>query len=825
MRGWLTGGLPPTVDFQGFASLVESTADALVRHGRVPAWNAKWLGGSTEFMGSLYYVGTAPLAWLLGPVEGAKAVTALLKLGGALGVYALFVRFMQSPGAGVVAAYAYACSTFANTCHATSFDVAWQYPLLPPTLIAAAEAVRTRRVCWALALGALLAGQAYSHYAYVPAMLTPVLILLLVALRPWSGGERAAGDTAPSGARWALLGSLGLLAFLLLAGSRVAWLLADGHHHVLHSSQEVAWGTQLFVEQSPLVYLNRNDWLGFWLAHRPPGMLRSAETLLNAGHYLGVVAIAVSVVGWFVVRHDPVLRRWYQLFGLLLLVQHSLSMGPQTLLGQIARTLGWPSPWEARLGAWLTLGALGLVGSAVLLLGRAEAGDVRRARRAELALGLAVVFWFASHSLFAVARDAIPWLGGVRAPGHFIGTVAFPAYCLFGVALAGILRRTPAAARPKAAVAVAAAIVIDFWPGSAIFFRRAPEAPVARMREALGSLPEADVTVRVACPPRSPSAYQTSSLILTGTPLGGACNWLPWRSGPHWPAFRAAASGWIGMPQSAEREAWRGPGEALARVGRLRYFLDEFGGRRRLRLDAPWELRATSGWFALWERPDVLPMAYGHRRWVVIARDDPARGARSVGQAAARNVVALAPEERDWPLPAALLEGATAVVCDTGPTRAARCTELAQRHGEKMLAWDAVEPLLAGTETAPLVPVRYERPAPERMVLVVDAGAEPAVLFVSESHHPWWEARVDGGPARVYRAQLAFMAVPVGPGRHRVEMRLRRPTVVAAADAVATLSWSTLGAGSLLWGLGAVVARRRRASPARPRGPRAPRTG
>jgi uncharacterized membrane protein YfhO len=83
------------------------------------------------------------------------------------------------------------------------------------------------------------------------------------------------------------------------------------------------------------------------------------------------------------------------------------------------------------------------------------------------------------------------------------------------------------------------------------------------------------------------------------------------------------------------------------------------------------------------------------------------------------------------------------------------------------------------------------------MVLDVDAGAAPAILFVSEAHHPWWRARVDGASAEVLRAQMAFMAVRVPPGAHRVELELRPPALVTAADRVTQLSWVVLSLAAL----------------------------
>jgi hypothetical protein len=66
------------------------------------------------------------------------------------------------------------------------------------------------------------------------------------------------------------------------------------------------------------------------------------------------------------------------------------------------------------------------------------------------------------------------------------------------------------------------------------------------------------------------------------------------------------------------------------------------------------------------------------------------------------------------------------------------------------------------------------------------------VVFVTEAHHPWWRVEVDGAAAPLLRANMLFMAVRVDPGAHRIDLRLRRPLSVAAADWLTSLSWLAL---------------------------------
>jgi hypothetical protein len=64
----------------------------------------------------------------------------------------------------------------------------------------------------------------------------------------------------------------------------------------------------------------------------------------------------------------------------------------------------------------------------------------------------------------------------------------------------------------------------------------------------------------------------------------------------------------------------------------------------------------------------------------------------------------------------------------------------------------------------------------DRVRMEADASA-PGLLVLVDTYDPGWRARVDGEPAPVLRANVAFRAVPVPAGRHRVEM-VYRPTAV-----------------------------------------------
>jgi hypothetical protein len=66
--------------------------------------------------------------------------------------------------------------------------------------------------------------------------------------------------------------------------------------------------------------------------------------------------------------------------------------------------------------------------------------------------------------------------------------------------------------------------------------------------------------------------------------------------------------------------------------------------------------------------------------------------------------------------------------------------------------------------------------------LDVDAK-QPSVLVLADTDYPGWEATVDGGVTPILRANLAFRAVQVPAGRHRVEFRYRPAAVRQGAVA------------------------------------------
>jgi hypothetical protein len=91
---------------------------------------------------------------------------------------------------------------------------------------------------------------------------------------------------------------------------------------------------------------------------------------------------------------------------------------------------------------------------------------------------------------------------------------------------------------------------------------------------------------------------------------------------------------------------------------------------------------------------------------------------------------------------------------------------------------------------------RLVRYSPDEVVVEVDAPAA-GILVLAEAYAPGWEARVDGHPARVFRANYALRAVVVPAGRVRVAFAYR-PAGRVALPLLFLAGLVALGAASLL---------------------------
>ncbi len=802
MRAWFTLELMPAGDFPGYASVIQQVRDWLVRYGRVPSWCSECFGGSAYFVSSLKEVLAFPLASWVEPVLATKLLFLIMKVLAALGLYVVVKRASGTAIAGAIAGYAFGFGACANH-ESEHLDVWISSLLLALAFLASTELLRRRTSGWALALGVVAACQLANNW--IQAALLPVVFSLLLAFRPWRRGPSEENPLAEPrlAARWLALAAVAVGTFLAFGASQLAWLAADAGHHQLFPLEEAEEGRNLFIERSPFLFVNRDNWLESWLAEHHPPDLEVAE--LDAGRrYLGLVALAVCIGGWFRARRTYALRRWYQVGGLLFLAQYWLSLGPMTLLWEISESLHWGAQVEGRLRTGLTLGA------ASCLLGALWSMDRRRRRlasapppeRIELLLGAGLLLFFPAHSLWSAAAWAVPLLGMQRSPGHFFDLAPFSLYLVFGLGLAALLRGIP---RPALARVVACGVwllvVLDFWPSRAVFSRGEPMQRLRETRDMLASVPGEAGTLRLAM---GRFATPLRSWVAMQSPAGHAWGWLAWQSGTHWVHYMMAAAWRLADSDSdsageggalSDRRLPRGASDPLLRIGRLRYYLIESATRE---LPPPWRRIASDGRFSVFQQPGVEPMATGYEAYVLAMDGSEPPDPSLVARAFHRNLLVVS-EGGSLADHAERVEAAKLVLCRSDSALADDPShELAARHAGKLFPPGAPESAwilrLSRVSANRVFALAYRRPAPERIVVETGGAPDLAMVFVSEAHHPWWRATVDGEPAPVLRAQMAFMAVPVRPGSRVIDLHFDPPWFVQVADRVSATAWTALGA-------------------------------
>jgi hypothetical protein len=809
MWGWVESDVIPFGEYAGYITAIEQLRDNLASYGRVPSWLPDQLGGISHFTSDFKEFVALPFLMAFGSITGYAIVLALARVLAAFALYAIIATLFRAPFAGLVAGYAYGFGAIAA--HRSTFsghlDILLSYILVPLAFVVALKTLHTKGRAWAALLGALVATQFSAHY--LPGLVCALLVGLLWIGRPWCAAS-GADALEPLRDRWRALAPLAISVgvFALLAASQIGWLVLDTPNHALHAPQAVERAREHYSMQSPFVLVNRTGWLAPWLEqHRPDSLeVGPKGSLFAQRSYLGIVALVSIAVAAARLRRAPLHRKWFAFFGVAFFLQYWLAMGSHPLLWQLARSFHVSAAtelWIARL--LITAAALSAVAAGILALRRR--GDPRARVGAKRLLWAAAFLAAVPLSLFDVAQALLPPLRAVRAPAHFFDLAPFAFYAWFGVSLAAIahtLRRP--LLRGACLVGVAVLVVVDFWPSRGTYLRGAPLPPLREFARTMTALEPGEPPARIGMVMHASLSNRTySSLLARASGAGTAWSWVAWQAGPHWhPYYRHVYQGLVRPRSDAPTAEW---GNVLARVGRIQYFLDEFIGKQRLSLPPPWRRIAANQRFALWQQPDVYPPAFGARDYLLTV------GAASAEEVAlgevlmrAGGVVVSARDPSDSGFDA-LAAGASYLYVD--PTLRAA---LAPRVSRKLVTPAELVERTRFT-SRPLLEVAYQRPAPEHVALRFDAGAQPAIVFVSESHHPWWRARVDGEPAPVLRAIGAFMAVRVGPGVHRIDLEFRRPIGLRIAETLSRVAWLVVLAGLFVHAARWLRAQRRATGP------------
>nr|HID13178.1 hypothetical protein [Anaerolineae bacterium] len=162
---------------------------------------------------------------------------------------------------------------------------------------------------------------------------------------------------------------------------------------------------------------------------------------------------------------------------------------------------------------------------------------------------------------------------------------------------------------------------------------------------------------------------------------------------------------------------------------------------------------AHSGDVKIYENLDVLPRAFVIHEAAVAADDEAA--------------LALMRDEAFDPAVEAVL------AAGGGVDMWGRLSSLSERQtGKSAPRFSVGQP---GPEAVRIVSYK-----PESVEIEVEVAA-PGYLVLTDAWYPGWEARVDGEPMPVYRADLLFRAVAVDAGRHRVVFTFRPVSLLIGA--------------------------------------------
>lgn len=143
-------------------------------------------------------------------------------------------------------------------------------------------------------------------------------------------------------------------------------------------------------------------------------------------------------------------------------------------------------------------------------------------------------------------------------------------------------------------------------------------------------------------------------------------------------------------------------------------------------------------------------------------------------------------------LPRAFLVDAHRTIAD--PEKLLAAMEDPAWNPERLVLLEREPPPAEVGDPAPGDRVRIASYQPERVVIEA-AAAGPRFLVVTDTWYPGWTATVDGRPASILRADLAFRAVVLGPGRHEIQFRYA-PTSVVIGGAISAAALAGLCAAA-----------------------------
>ena len=148
-----------------------------------------------------------------------------------------------------------------------------------------------------------------------------------------------------------------------------------------------------------------------------------------------------------------------------------------------------------------------------------------------------------------------------------------------------------------------------------------PMTQLRQMTRALQSLEAEQPPARLGITSRSQTNRTHSSLIAALAGASTAWSWVGWRGGRYWYDFYPRVH--LGLVSKRGDAAPAEIRDALARIGRIRYVLQELAHRERVFLPYPWKIVASNERFVLWEQPEIYPPAMGLGSYLLSMRNAP----------------------------------------------------------------------------------------------------------------------------------------------------------------------------------------------------------
>lgn len=745
------------------ASRVWDIKHAWQEHGQLAWWTPNFMSGSSY--GLNHARGFYLLPWLLfsmfTSLEIAGKLTVLLAIFlSPVAMYFCARRFLRNEWAAVLAALAFMLhpQQLSRAMAAEHVTISLFFPFIPLLWLTLARALETNRLRDAVWCALAVAGALWTDNKQ--ALVNFVLMMGYLVYWFWPRERRTAW--AATAKTFAITGLAVLLlgAVVIVPGFTEQPLVKLFYGDPLRGWQETYSLKSLFalVDRNGVVSTSARE--GVLRVVQQRGGLRSQEeldqvrTLVSASQtdspdkYAGLVWLAVlGVTVLFNGRRQD--RRLFWTFIALMLACVALASGVSTVWKANVRMLG---AWFGLEGVPATAKLAGALALAVVaaFLWQFWRRKLTSTRKTLVAIGALAVFLFVpAFGLISL----LPLFKEIRAPYVFLdGPVAFIAAITLAFFVTDVLdteRWRPHV--PKFVMALAALLLVDFWPYERPAFASGVPARTLTNLQATYSALAAD---------RDPVKTYT----VTGR------------------YFHLLGPMWSGKPQVYEAfYNWMCPfgmgvlnQQAFASWDLHRTFLNLMGARYIVFDKTDPSAAGMQQMLGMYRQS--FPVQLENEDFVVFRNDT----ARPFVSANTRACLYVGDFRKSAQLALALAaNNFTLVHGHATPSQG----QYARVYEEGVQAFAPV----GGSVPLALQDVQVTRPNHERIWLKLAAPTN-CVAIIAESYYPFWRAEVDGSPARVLRVDCGLMGVELPAGKHEVRLNYEHPRSYTVAAVISILA-------------------------------------